>query len=121
MSIPSEGNLIKLTPQFLSVYLANVHMRIMRNWTASAAGEGGKATVRFVMQTSGVPKDIRIVESSGNDEFDRNAIESVTRASAFGLIGRLLSFDVTFSSTGVTVRLSPRNVESKGNETETKA
>ena len=117
MSIPSEGNLIKLTPQFLSVYLANAHMRIVRNWTAPAGSEGIKATVRFVMQTSGMPKDIKIAESSGNEDFDLNAMDAVKRAASFGLIGTLLSFDVTFSSTSVTVRLSPR-AQSKSNESD---
>ena len=46
-----------------------------------AAGIGGRALARFVVQTDGTTTDIEIVASSGYDSLDRATVEVVRRMS----------------------------------------
>ena len=57
--------------------------RIIYPERAREMGWQGKVKVSFVIASDGFVKDIRILESSGIEILDRNAVETVRRASPF--------------------------------------
>jgi protein TonB len=57
--------------------------RIIYPERAREMGWQGKVKVSFVISSDGLVKDIRIIKSSGVDILDRNAVETVKKASPF--------------------------------------
>lgn len=52
-------------------------------YMARKMGWSGRVTVSFIIAENGSVKDIRIVESSGYDLLDKNAVDTVRKASPF--------------------------------------
>lgn len=70
--------------RYLKEHFAFIRDRIMRNITypriARRMGWSGKVTVAFLVHDSGLVEDIRVVESSGHEVLDQNAIEAVRKS-----------------------------------------
>lgn len=73
--------------RYLKAHFSYIRDRIQKNLTypkiARERGWEGKVTVSFIVYESGYVEDVKVTESSGFDVLDKNAIETVKRASPF--------------------------------------
>ena len=66
-----------------SYYLNGVIKKLGKYWCFSETGSSFKAVTSFVIARDGTVSDIKIEESSGNDSFDKKAIDAINSASPF--------------------------------------
>jgi protein TonB len=73
--------------KYLQEHFAYISDAIMKSLSypamARKMGWQGKVTLTFVVREDGGVRDVRVVESSGRDLLDRNAVEAVKKASPF--------------------------------------
>lgn len=65
-------------------YLRNMEQKVKRFWSPSEQNNKIFVVISFVVHRDGSASDIRIVQSSGNNNLDNMAIRAVTLASPFG-------------------------------------
>ncbi|MBV9563883.1 MAG: energy transducer TonB [Bradyrhizobium sp.] len=82
---PKDAHVGAFTAAGSNAYNALIlgHFVRFKRYPAAAHGAKGKVIVRFVLDRSGKLVSSEIVQSSGNDLFDREAIETLRRASPF--------------------------------------
>ena len=100
--------------QFLTAYFGNMLRKVepyMRDafprW-AVARGLGGLVTVGLTLLSDGRVAHVRVVRSSGIDEYDKNVLEVVKRAAPYGplppeLAASPLAMRLCFDSTNPAV------------------
>lgn len=87
-SVSSTGNSIEEARQrYIKEHFSYIRDIITRNisypYMARKMGWSGRVTVSFIVSESGAVIDIKILESSGFDLLDRNAVETVKKVSPF--------------------------------------
>jgi protein TonB len=82
---PKDAHVGQFTAAGSNAYNALIlgHFVRFKRYPAAAHGAKGKVIVRFMLDRNGKLVSSEVVQSSGNDLFDREAIETLRRASPF--------------------------------------
>jgi periplasmic protein TonB len=67
----------------LAPYFDEIRRRVKSNWQPLAPGEERTTTLVFAIQRSGQITGLRILETSGNEQVDRDALEAVQKSAPF--------------------------------------
>lgn len=83
----SESSIEKAKMGYLKKHFAYIRDMIMKNISyphmARKMGWEGKVVISFVVEESGRVEDIRVIESSGIGLLDKNAVQTIIKASPF--------------------------------------
>lgn len=78
-------------------YVAQIQRDIIRNWSRPPSARNGMETLlRVFLVPTGEVVDVKIIDSSGNDSFDRSAILAVRKAGRFEVPGDSRRFERDF-------------------------
>lgn len=67
----------------LAPYFAEIRRRVKRNWQPSSPGEEQLTVLSFAIQRNGQITGLRIIETSGNQKVDLDALEAVQNSAPF--------------------------------------
>jgi len=74
------------TADHASAYIDQVKRRIMAVWKLPPNANGLKVVIRLRLERSGRVSDVRVENSSDENQFDASAVQAVRRASPFSLV-----------------------------------
>lgn len=64
-------------------YIQALHKKIKSNWHSSLQNRGKKTVIAFNVDTDGELKNVEIVESSGDEKFDNDALDAIIKSAPF--------------------------------------
>ncbi len=67
----------------LAPYFDEIKRRVKRNWQPSSPGEEQLTVLGFTIQRNGQITGLRVVQTSGNQQVDRDALEAVRQSGPF--------------------------------------
>ena len=78
-------------------YVAQIQREIIQNWSRPPSARNGMQTIlRVHLVPTGEVVDVNIEESSGNESFDRSAVQAVRKSGRFLVPGDALRFERDF-------------------------
>ena len=81
------------------VYITEIYLAVVQNWSRPPSARNDMSTIVLVeLFPSGDLNTVGVVESSGNDAFDRSALNAVRRAAPFAVPDDLALFESSFRS-----------------------
>jgi protein TonB len=80
-----EGPYAKLDAQQddLAPYFAHIRRRVKKNWQPTSPNSEQNTVLNFAIQRNGQITELRVVESSGDEQVDRDALAAVQKSSPF--------------------------------------
>ena len=91
------------------VYITEIYLAVVQNWSRPPSARNDMSTIVFVeLFPSGDLNTVGVVESSGNDAFDRSALNAVRRAAPFAVPDDLALFESSFRS--FTLNFRPQDL-----------
>ncbi len=87
----SEANVSKDAPYAkldaqqddLAPYFAEIRRKVKRNWRPRSPGEERYTVLAFAIERSGKISQLKVVETSGDEQVDRDALEAIQKAAPF--------------------------------------
>ena len=67
-------------------YLAEIRRRVRRNWNPSSPGNNRHTVLVFSIQRNGQITGLRVIQSSGSDQVDRQSLEAVQKSGPFAAL-----------------------------------
>jgi protein TonB len=67
----------------LAPYFEEIRRRVKRNWQPSSPGDDRSTVVAFAIERNGQITGLRIVETSGKERVDRDALEAIQKSAPF--------------------------------------
>jgi protein TonB len=67
----------------LAPYFDEIRRRVKRNWQPSSPGDDRSTVVAFAIERNGQITGLRIVETSGKERVDRDALEAIQKSAPF--------------------------------------
>jgi protein TonB len=67
----------------LAPYFDEIRRRVKRNWQPSSPGDDRSTIVAFAIEPNGQITGLRIVETSGKERVDRDALEAIQKSAPF--------------------------------------
>lgn len=81
------------------VYITEIYLAVVQNWSRPPSARNDMSAIVLVeLFPSGDLNTVGVVESSGNDAFDRSALNAVRRAAPFAVPDDLALFESSFRS-----------------------
>lgn len=91
------------------VYITEIYLAVVQNWSRPPSARNDMSTIVLVeLFPSGDLNAVGVVESSGNDAFDRSALNAVKRAAPFAVPDDLALFESSFRS--FTLNFRPQDL-----------
>lgn len=91
------------------VYITEIYLAVVQNWSRPPSARNDMSTIVLVeLFPSGDLNTVGVVESSGNDAFDRSALNAVRRAAPFAVPDDLALFESSFRS--FTLNFRPQDL-----------
>ncbi|MBE9169983.1 TonB C-terminal domain-containing protein [Pleurocapsales cyanobacterium LEGE 06147] len=67
----------------LAPYFDEIRRRVKRNWQPSSPGDDRNTVIAFAIEPNGQITGLRIVETSGKERVDRDALEAIQKSAPF--------------------------------------
>ena len=91
------------------VYITEIYLAVVQNWSRPPSARNDMSAIVLVeLFPSGDLNTVGVVESSGNDAFDRSALNAVKRAAPFAVPDDLALFESSFRS--FTLNFRPQDL-----------
>ena len=91
------------------VYIAEIYLAVVQNWSRPPSARNDMSAIVLVeLFPSGDLNTVGVIESSGNDAFDRSALNAVKRAAPFTVPDDLALFESSFRS--FTLNFKPQDL-----------
>ena len=91
------------------VYITEIYLAVVQNWSRPPSARNDMSTIVLVeLFPSGDLNTVGVIESSGNDAFDRSALNAVKRAAPFTVPDDLALFESSFRS--FTLNFKPQDL-----------
>ncbi len=91
------------------VYVTSIYLAVVQNWSRPPTARNDMSTIVLVeLFPSGDLNTVGVIESSGDEAFDRSALNAVTRAAPFEVPDDLALFESNFRS--FTLNFNPQDL-----------
>ena len=91
------------------VYITEIYLAVVQNWSRPPSARNDMSAIVLVeLFPSGDLNTVGVIESSGNDAFDRSALNAVKRAAPFTVPDDLALFESSFRS--FTLNFRPQDL-----------
>jgi protein TonB len=77
----------------LGPYFDEIRRRVKRNWQPFSPGQERYTVIVFSIQRSGQITGLRVLETSGNDRVDRDALDAVAKSAPFDALPQSFTRD----------------------------
>jgi periplasmic protein TonB len=101
-NVSKEAPYAKLDAQQddLAPYFAEIRRKVKQNWRPTSPGEERYTVLAFAIERSGKISQLKVVETSGDEQVDRDAFEAIQKAAPFSNLPQTYPRDrleITFS------------------------
>ena len=91
------------------IYITEIYLAVVQNWSRPPSARNDMSAIVLVeLFPSGDLNTVGVIETSGNDAFDRSALNAVKRAAPFTVPDDLALFEASFRS--FTLNFKPQDL-----------